>query len=430
MRFLAVCLAALALAAPAGAQTDTPNDPSIGVYAFGGGREAYVEYLPDIHGLAVVEFPSGRIRPLRRTEGANFTFGPTIGAPEPIVAELSVENDRLRWREDGRVRSGRRVEFRTEAVSIASGDVTLSGMLTLPRGRGPFPTVVLLHGGGAQTRDFFWVTHFLARRGFAVLAYDKRGVGASTGDWRTASVQDLAGDALAAVDALRARRDIRANRIGLYGSSAGGWTAPVAAARAPERIAFVIARSASALPERRNVIYEVEGDLRSAGYGDDVVARARALHEQDIAVVEANGAGWEALRAALQAASGEPWFALTRLPPNLIPQTPENAERIENHIAAERRNLIDPLALWAQLQMPALVQIGGRDRYVPGPESAERIREALHGNSTATVTLYPTGDHPMFDSATGYPRDIPNASRYAPDYLTDLDRFVRHMARR
>lgn len=429
MRFLAALAATLALLAmPAFAQNDTAGDPSIGLYSFGGGREAYIEYLPDIQGLAMVEFPSGRVRPLRRSEGTTFTFGPTIGAAEPAVAELTIEGARLRWREDGRTRVARRAPFHTEDVTIQSGDISLAGTLTLPRGGGPHPAIVLLHGGGAQTRDFFWLPHFLARRGFAVLAYDKRGVGQSTGDWRTASVQNLASDALAAVTFLRSDRRIRTNRIGLYGASAGGWTAPVAAARAPDQIAFVIVRSASYLPERRNVIYEVEGDLRGAGYGDDVVARVRALHEQDIAVVEADGVGWEELRTALRAASSEPWFELARLPPDLIPQTPENQARIAAHIASQRRNVIDPPAVWSALRMPVLVQIGGRDRYVPGTESVEHLRAALRTNGDAAVLLYPTGDHPMFDSATGYGRDIPNVTRYAPDYLIDLDRFARRMA--
>lgn len=430
MKVLAALAAALAMfATPVFAQSDTPNDLAIGLYAFSGGREAYVEYLPDIQGLAMMEFPSGRIRPLRRSGADSFTFGPTIGAAEPIEVQLEIQGARLRWREDGRISVGRRSAFRTEDVVIQSGEISLSGTLTLPRGRGRHPAIVLLHGGGAQTRDFFWLPHFLAQRGFAVLAYDKRGVGQSGGDWRSASVQDLAGDALAAVAFLRNDQRIRADRVGLYGASAGGWSAPVAAARAPDQVAFVIVRSASYLPERRNVIYEVEGDLRDAGYGDDVVARVGALHEQDIAVMEANGAGWEELRAALRAASSEPWFALTRLPGDLIPQTQANQSRIAAHIASQRRNVIDPPAVWASLRMPILIQIGGRDRYVPGPESAEHLLAALRQNPEARVELYPGADHPMFESATGYARDIPNATRYAPGYLSDLDMFVRRQAR-
>lgn len=424
----ALTIAFAALAAPSFAQDDTPNDPSIGLYAFAGGREAYVEYLPDIQGLALVEFPSGRVRPLRRIAGAAFTFGPSIGAPEPVVAELRVENDRLRWRESGRTQTGRRVAFRTEAVSIPSGDVTLAGTLTSPRSRGRHPAIVLLHGGGAQTRDFFWVTHFFARRGFTVLAYDKRGAGQSTGDWRTARAVDLSDDALAAVGYLRARPDIRSDRIGLYGSSAGGWTAPLTAARAADRIAFVIVRSGSYLPERQNIIYEVEGDMRSAGYGDAQVVQMRTLHQLAIAVNDQDS--WEQFRAALADAQGAPWFDLARLPRAVASWDTEHIADIQRFVEAQHRTDFDVLPTWGLLQMPVLYQVGGRDRYVPGPDSAARLREALSGNRDATIILYPAGDHPMFESASGYQRDIPNVTRYAEGYLTDLDRFARRMVRR
>jgi pimeloyl-ACP methyl ester carboxylesterase len=287
---------------------------------------------------------------------------------------------------------------------------------------------VLLHGGGAQTRDFFWVTHFFARRGFAVLAYDKRGVGGSTGDWRTATFRDLAGDALAAVDWLRARSDIRADRIGLYGSSAGGWTAPFAAAAAPDRIAFVIVRSGSYLMERQNVVHEVEGDMRSAGYGDTEVARMRALHA--LAMAARDEESWERLRAALAEMQSAPWAELTRLPRSLVAwASPGREADILDFVASQHRTDFDVLSTWAQLDMPVLYQVGERDRYVPGPESAARIAAALAHNPHALARVYPRGDHPMFESETGYPRDIGNVTRYAEGYLPDLDRFVRDQAR-
>ena len=60
--------------------------------------------------------------------------------------------DRLLWRENGHSRTGRRAVLRTETVSIPFGDITLAGTLTLPRGRGPHPAVVLLHGGDSGER--------------------------------------------------------------------------------------------------------------------------------------------------------------------------------------------------------------------------------------------------------------------------------------
>ena len=75
---------------------------------------------------------------------------------------------------------------------------------------------------------------FLIRHGIAVLGYDKRGVGESTGDWNIATFEDLAGDAVAAVAYVKTRRDIDASQIGLLGWSQAGWIMPLAAVRAKE----------------------------------------------------------------------------------------------------------------------------------------------------------------------------------------------------
>ena len=51
-----------------------------------------------------------------------------------------------------------------------------------------------------------------------MLGYDKRGVGRLTGEWKTESFDDLAGDAIAAVEFLKARRDIDPSQIGMLGT--------------------------------------------------------------------------------------------------------------------------------------------------------------------------------------------------------------------
>ncbi len=97
----------------------------------------------------------------------------------------------------------------------------------LRRKGGKRPALVFIHGSGAQSREMYWGLGYLyAARGFAVLAYDKRGVGKSTGNWREASFEDLADDAVAGAKFLQARTDIAANQIGFWGQSQGGWIAP------------------------------------------------------------------------------------------------------------------------------------------------------------------------------------------------------------
>jgi pimeloyl-ACP methyl ester carboxylesterase len=86
--------------------------------------------------------------------------------------------------------------------------VRLSGTITCPDTASPSPGVVLIGGSGPSDRHndgfFDLLRDYLVGVGVAVLAYDKRGVGRSTGAWPAATVDELAEDAAAAVAALQA----------------------------------------------------------------------------------------------------------------------------------------------------------------------------------------------------------------------------------
>ena len=118
-----------------------------------------------------------------------------------------------------------------------SGDVRLAFTLDLPPGAGPFPAVVVGHGSGKLTRqDLAWFASQWTRLGFAVLRFDKRGVGESTGTYVFVGTRDspevfpqLAGDIAAGVRFLRTRPEIDPKRIGLAGWSQAGWIIPHAA---------------------------------------------------------------------------------------------------------------------------------------------------------------------------------------------------------
>ena len=103
---------------------------------------------------------------------------------------------------------------REEAVRFASGTVNLAGTLVLPEGPSAHPAVVLFHGSGSQERDLITARWF-ASQGVAALAYDKRGVGESTGDFRAIPFMELCDDGLAAVRYLKSRKEIDAKQIGV-----------------------------------------------------------------------------------------------------------------------------------------------------------------------------------------------------------------------
>lgn len=151
--------------------------------------------------------------------------------------------------------------YTAEHVKLESnGKVMLAGTLTLPRATAqrPVPAVVMISGSGPQDRDSFLplgtgyrpfrqFADTLGRRGIAVLRFDDRGTGASTGSFAAATEVDFVADVAAAVAFLRARPDIDPNRISLLGHSEGGVIGPLVAAQDP-RIAALVLMAGPASP--------------------------------------------------------------------------------------------------------------------------------------------------------------------------------------
>ncbi|MBR0072478.1 MAG: alpha/beta fold hydrolase, partial [Bacteroidales bacterium] len=164
--------------------------------------------------------------------------------------------------------------FDEEEVTVTSkdGQTTLSGTLTLPRKEGRFPAVVLVSGSGQQNRDeeifqhkpFLVIADYFARRGIAVLRYDDRGVGLSTGDAAKATTLDFANDARGAFDFLRRHKRIDRRRIGIVGHSEGALIAQIVAAqcRKVSFIAFLGGQGCSGaeiLLQQNRRIFELQG---------------------------------------------------------------------------------------------------------------------------------------------------------------------------
>jgi len=267
-------------------------------------------------------------------------------------------------------------------VSFSNGSVTLRGTVVLPAGPGPFPGVVFLHGSGAEGR---WASRYLAyafaRHGIAALIYDKRGVGASTGDWRQASFEDLVGDASAAVETLRSQPRIAADRVGIHGHSQGGTLAPWVA-HADPRIAFVVASAGTGLSMADTETYSLSS---SVGLSRLTGADKQLAERYIRAVVSAayEGAPRTAVETAWQEVRDRAWAFK---PP---------AETDSYWTFSRRIASYDPPAHWRQVQAPALLLYGEADERVPPRASASRIAEAYLGakGSRLDVIFFPGADH-------------------------------------
>jgi pimeloyl-ACP methyl ester carboxylesterase len=361
--------------------------------------------------LRVVGIPFSKITyeaPLLRWE--------LVGDATTMVFEGTLQGDTL----SGRFREGTapgtftatrapstHVRLREDEVAFANGPVTLAGTVVIPAGAGPFPGIVFLHGSGAEGR---WATRYLAeafaRRGVAALVYDKRGVGRSTGDWRTAGFEELVGDAVAAVDALRARPEVAPDRVGIHGHSQGGTIAPWVAT-ASRHVAFVVASAPGGGSMAEMEIYSLENSLGVAAMTGAEQQLARRFVRAIVATAYEG-----APRSDLDRVWGEArTHAWAFEPP------PES-----HHYWAFSRRIAgyDPLAYWRRVTVPALVLFGEADERVPPRPSAARIADAYLGAKGLglAVILFPLADHnyrlrPATPGRFEWPRSAPGY----PDHL-------------
>ena len=136
-----------------------------------------------------------------------------------------------------------------DSTFVSADGVRLAYSLDLPAGKGPFPAVVLVHGSGQVVRQNMTplAQRFIAH-GWAVLRYDKRGVGESAGTYSGVGVRNsdsmialLAADADAALRMLVALPRIDVAHVGFAGISQAGWIIPPALVAEPRaRLAVIL----------------------------------------------------------------------------------------------------------------------------------------------------------------------------------------------
>ncbi len=277
--------------------------------------------------------------------------------------------------------------FEEKEITVSNEGVLLGGTVMHPKGTGPFPLLVFVHGSGAQTRHASTFTaREMAKQGIASLRFDKRGTGSSGGDWRDADFVDLASDVCAVADAARRLPVIKRDQVGLHGTSQGGWVAPLAATRCP--MSFVIVVSGTVESPSRETRWDALRLLRAARYGRDVESKANLLMDDwDEGVRRSDFQKFEAHRALLV---GQPWFATT-FPDD---KTPYHS-RYKNEDLSWFRRIIDHNARdnLGKIDIPVLYLLAKEDESIDAMSTAHILRHDF--NNRVRYHVYKGYGHNM-----------------------------------
>ncbi|UCE08177.1 MAG: alpha/beta hydrolase, partial [bacterium] len=327
-----------------------------------------------------------------------------------------------------------------EEVVFSNKDVTLAGTLTLPRTSGRHPAVVLLHGSGPLNRDqevfgmkpFWIIADHLTQRGVAVLRYDSRGVGGSSGAPYQFTLPDVAEDALAAIRYLKTRNDINPAQIGLCGQSQGAVVAPLAASRS-EDVAFIISLAGMGVPGEEAHFAQVTAIARADGASEQEIERQEENLKRIIIFIRKDASEAE-IRPLIT----------TMLTNQLVlksqkseKETKEDNRAVDAHVdcvlslykSSWFRFFIDydPKPALEQVMCPALFLFGELDTQVPMEVNRMAIWDVLKksGNNDYTLKMIPKANHVFQSANTGSPSEYMSLEKkFVPGLLEFMSDWV------
>ena len=297
------------------------------------------------------------------------------------ISEKWLPKIRLHLKKEG----SKHVLFQREQVRFANNDVSLSGILFRPIVDARVPYVVLIHGSGDVDQNsayYHSLGYALAKNGIGVLLYDKRGCGGSGGNWKVASMRELAGDAVAAMGYLHSRDDIKTSKVGFLGTSQGGWITAIAA-NTSRHCDFAVLNVGPSVSVFHQDIDRVKYSMKSDGLTQTIIDSAVEYTRLYFRYARsASATEWKILTTYAEAIRNRDWAEYVNIPKD------------QNDFEWWRNNDYDPAADLERMPCPVLSIFGELDVLVPPAENAARMDSLLGvSRSPHTIEIIPRVGH-------------------------------------
>ena len=397
-RFATLVAVTAALATQAPAALHPSLQCRLGDYQLSDGRVlAVAGYEGSPHDLEYV-LSSGEYGHMVWTGNGSYRLGsdPFYGSAE----FTDCATGRVEFAEAGHAKiAGTHLVLPTTETFFDSRGVRLYGKLVLPSSGNADAIVVWIQGSDddPETDDIFW-QYVLPLRGIGVFVYDKRGTGHSRGEL-SADFYVRAADTAAAVrEARRLAPEVR--RVGVFGGSQGGWIAPLTATRT--KVDFVVVGYSLVEGVVAQDRYEVEDQLREAGYGEDVIRKSREITAASARVVRSHWThGLSAFAAVQKKYAREPWIGaikesgftgvMLRAP---IAKIRVMGPQLDKHVSFN----YDPRPVVARIAPPQLWVLGGADHTTPSARTVAILQTIQRHNRKLDLAIYKSADHGIVET--------------------------------
>ena len=316
-------------------------------------------------------------------------------------------------------------------------NISLAGTLTLPEKTGNFPVVILITGSGPQNRNeellghkpFLVISDYLTRNGIAVLRYDDRGVGESTGDFKTATSADFATDVESAIAYLKTRKEINKKKIGLIGHSEGGLIAPIVAAKSKD-VSFIVLLAGPGMPGDKLLLLQQELISKASGVSEKEIKNSTQLSAKAFEMVIKSKDN-QKLKSDVTNLLNEALEKDTSINiPNGMTKDAFVAMQV-NEISSPWMQYFlkfNPVTTLEKVKCPVLALNGENDLQVPPKENLAGIKSALAkgGNKHVTIIEFPNLNHLFQESKTGSPSEYAEIEQtFSPVALAEITKWIK-----